>query len=430
MRKRHLVLGCLVALSVVTYIDRLAIAVAGPAMQRDLGISPERWGWVLGVFLISYGAFEIPSGALGDRIGQRRVLTRIVVWWSAFTSLTGAVSSYPLLIAVRFLFGAGEAGAYPNAAGSVARWFPAHERARAQGMIWGASRLGGVLAPPLVVLIQRAYGWRASFWMFGGLGLAWAALWYRWYRDRPREQPGITEKELAEIGEPPGAAHSRVPWRALFRQPRLWLIMAMYWCYVWGSIFYLSWFPIYLVKGRGFSETEMAVYTPIPFLLGAAGNFAGGVLSDALSRRYGPRTGRSRMGAACLAGAALFLLGAALTKGKTSGVALLALGFGVMDCMLPAAWALCLDIGRQYAGAVTGAMNSAGQFGGFVCSVAFGYLVQRSGSYDTPLLLIAAMVMLSALLFARIDPSRPLLARGEAGPYTEENHADHPAEGH
>jgi nitrate/nitrite transporter NarK len=185
--------------------------------------------------------------------------------------------------------------------------------------------------------------------------------------------------------------------------------MAMYWCYVWGSMFYLTWLPTYLIKGRGLSEKEMATYAALPFLLGVAGNLAGGELSDRLTRRYGPRLGRRVVGSASLAASAALILTTALVPNKLVAVILLSLGLGVMDCMLPSAWALCLDLGQTHAGAVTGAMNSAGQFGGFACSVLFGYLVQVTGSYDAPLFVIAAMVLASAALFTRLDPTRPLL---------------------
>ena len=154
MKKRQTVLLLLLALATITFLDRISIAVAGPRIQDELRIAPERWGWILGAFALAYGVFEIPTGALGDRLGQRKVLTRIVVWWSAFTGLTGAATSFPLLLLIRFLFGAGEAGAYPNAAGVVARWFPLREHARTQGYIWAASRFGGALSPLLVVPLQ------------------------------------------------------------------------------------------------------------------------------------------------------------------------------------------------------------------------------------------------------------------------------------
>jgi MFS transporter, ACS family, glucarate transporter len=125
MKYQHRVIGMLSLLALVTYLDRVCIAVAGPQMQDTLHISPEGWGWVTSVFFFSYAAFEIPTGALGDRIGPRRVLARVVLWWSAFTSLTGAVLSYPLLLLIRFCFGMGEAGAYPRSRSGIWSHSPA-----------------------------------------------------------------------------------------------------------------------------------------------------------------------------------------------------------------------------------------------------------------------------------------------------------------
>lgn len=407
MKLRHLVLSLLGVLSVITYLDRICISVAGPRMQDDLGLSPKEWGWVLGAFIVSYGLFEIPTGAMGDRLGHRRVLTRIVLWWSAFTALTGAAWNYAVLVVVRFLFGAGEAGAYPNISGAISHWFPVVERARAQGIVWAASRVGGALSPLIVVPLLNLVGWRGTFFLFGGLGVGWALVWYAWYRDHPTKQPGITAAELAEITRGGGvaAAHAAVPWAQLFRSRQLWLIMAMYWCYVWGSMFYLTWFPTYLVRGRGLTQAEMGVYASLPFILGAMANVAGGQLGDRLVRRFGLRFGRRVMGSVCLLISAGFLVATAATTGKLTGVALLALGFGVMDCMLPSAWSLCLDIGGRYSGAVSGAMNTAGSAGGFVCTLLFGYLVNAFGDYNLPIFVIAAMVALAACLFWLIDPT-------------------------
>jgi predicted MFS family arabinose efflux permease len=415
MKKRHVVLGLLVSLSIVTYMDRICISVAGARIQEQLGISPERWGWVLGAFVLAYGLFEIPSGAMGDTWGQRRLLTRIVVWWSIFTSLTGAAWSFGVLLPIRFLFGAGEAGAYPNMAGSVGRWFPATERARAQGFIWGASRVGGAIAPWLVVPLMAWLGWRAVFFVFGSLGVVWALVWVWWYRDDPRDCPGITETELAELDRPGRAGHAGIPWAQLLHSRQIWLIMAMYWCYVWGSMFYLTWFHTYLVKGRGLSEREMGLFSALPFIAGFAGNMAGGFLCDRFSVRYGLGLGRRLIGSISLATSALMLFTTASTHGKVSGIVLLSLGFGVMDCMLPAAWAICLDVGGKYSGVVSGAMNSAGQFGGFVCSVLFGRLVQQYGNYNLPLFFIATMVFISAILFWMIDPGARIIALEPAG---------------
>lgn len=401
MKSPSAVLSALSVLSVITYLDRVCISAVGPRMQEDLSISPEQWGWVMGVFLVTYSALEIPSGAMGDRLGHRGVIGRIVLWWSAFTSLTGAVSNFYALLLTRLLFGAGEAGAYPNMSGVIARWFAPEQRARAQGCIWACSRVGGAITPLVVVPLAAAVGWRATFYSFGALGAIWAMVWLWRYREPARPVDGA--------GAASPGAHHGIPWRALFANPQLWLIMAMYWCYVWGSIFYLTWFHTYLVKGRGMSEAEMGLYASFPFILGVAGNLFGGWLSDRLVATRGPGA-RRLVGSVCLALSAIMLCAVALTRGKLSGVILLTLGFGIMDCMVPSAWAICLDVGRRYAGAVSGAMNMAGNAGGFLCSVLFGYLVTAFESYHAPIFLIAAMVMISAFLFWRIDATRPLVA--------------------
>jgi MFS family permease len=178
---------------------------------------------------------------LGDRIGPRRVLARIVIWWSAFTALTGAMRSFSPLVITRFLFGVGEAGAYPNSSAAIARWFPVVERARAQGVVWMFSRLGGALAPLIVIPIQQAYGWRASFYAFGALGLAWAVVWYRWFRDRPEEKAGVPQAELAELSPTDGASkRGELRWRTAFAQSNLWWIMLMYHANAWCGFFFLS----------------------------------------------------------------------------------------------------------------------------------------------------------------------------------------------
>lgn len=410
MKIRHKVLAFLFFLSIITYIDRVCISVAGRTMQDDLGITPEKWGWIVGAFALSYAAFEIPSGSMGDRIGPRKVLTRIVVWWSAFTSLTGAVSSFPALLGVRFLFGAGEAGAYPNSSAAISRWFPFSERARAHGLVWMASRVGGALSPLLVIPIVQSYGWRASFYVFGVMGLVWAVAWYWWFRDHPSEKPEVTRAEMAEIGT--GAApekHSGLPWGKVLRDPNLWWIMLMYHTYCWGSFFYLSWLHTFLERGRGFSPNDLVKYSWLPFLFGGTANLLGGFASDALVKKMGLKWGRRSVAMIGLGASAIFMTATVLTTDKFLSVLLLALGYAGSDFMLPVAWAVCLDVGRKYAGAVTGAMNTAGQIGSFMTSIAFGYLVTWFGSYNAPLIPMGILTGVSALLWLKIDPTKELV---------------------
>ena len=326
------------------------------------------------------------------------MLTRIVIWWSAFTCLTGAAYSFSQLLVVRFLFGAGEAGAYPNMSGALARYFRPNERARTQGYIWAASRFGGALAPLLVVPLQTRVGWRWTFVIFGAVGLVWAIVWRRLYRDvSPTLALSTTE------------SHSRVPWRMLIHDQQIWLIFVMYFCYAWGSWFYFGWFPVYLVKGAGFTDTQMSIFAALPFLLGAAGNLAGGFLCDHLAVRFGLKAGRRLVGTASLLASASLLMAMTVTRSHAAIVVFSSLGFGIADLMLPAAWAVCLDIARTRAGLVTAVMNTAGQFGGFVCSVLFGYVVKATGSYNVPVWGVAMMVIVAAVLFSRIDPTRQLI---------------------
>jgi MFS transporter, ACS family, glucarate transporter len=408
MKYRHRVLTLLFLLSVITYIDRVCISVAGPRMQADLGIKPGQWGWVVGVFAISYAAFEIPSGAMGDRIGARKVLTRIVLWWSAFTSLTGVAWHYYVLLPTRFLFGMGEAGAYPNSSTSISRWFPATERARAHGLVWMASRVGGALSPFLVIPIQKQWGWRASFYCFGVLGVIWAVVWYRWYRDSPREKPGVTRAEQQEIGDMEARVSHGLPWAFALRSANLWAIMLMYFTYCYAAFFFLSWMPTYLALGRGYTEDALMLST-LPFVLGALANCGGGFASDALVRKLGLKWGRRTIGITGLIAAAVFTVAAMLTQARIPALIFLALSYAGSDFMLPTAWAVCLDVGKKYAGAVTGTMNMAGQVGSFISSVLFGYLVEYSGSYDFPLIPMTAMLVISALLWLKIDPTQELI---------------------
>ena len=429
VRYRHRVLALLFLLSIITYIDRVCISLAGPRMMAELDMRPEQWGWVLGVFAIAYAAFEIPSGSMGDRIGPRKVLTRIVIWWSVFTSLTGAAWNFYVLLPVRFLFGAGEAGAYPNSSASISRWFPTAERARAHGLVWMASRVGGALSPFLVIPIQRNFGWRASFFCFGFLGIIWAVVWYKWYRDYPTEKPGVTPEELKEIGAAPRGERHSLPWGIALRRGNLWFIMVMYFTYCYGSFFFLSWMPTYLAKGRGFTESGL-IFATLPFILGGLANLGGGYASDFLVRKIGLKWGRRAVGIFGLGSAALFTVATILSTNQYVGLVFLALSYAGSDFMLPTAWAVCLDVGKKYAGAVTGTMNTAGQIGSFVSSVLFGYFVLYSNQwlpawglpltsglrdyrYDVPLVFMTVMLTISAALWFKIDPTEQLVAEQE-----------------
>ena len=411
MKKRNLVLILLTTLGMITFIDRINISVAGDSIMTDLGLNEAQWGLVLSAFILSYSLFQIPLGIWGDKKGQRFVLTFIVLWWSVFTGLTGAAGGFVSLLMIRFMFGFGEAGAYPNMTGTIGRWFPKAETGKAQGFIWAASRFGGALAPITVIPMMIWLGWRVTFMIFGCLGLVWGLIWYLWYRDNPSQLKGISEAELAGLPENAGPAKKeKVPWGLITRSRQFWLILTMYWFYVWGSWFFFSWFPTFLERGRGFEKSELTYAVAVPFLMGVIGNITGGYMSDRLSKRYGLKIGRRVLGVGGLALASVLMFLGGFIPGKIQVFVLMSLCFGAMDLMLPAAWAVCLDVGKKYAGAISGAMNTAGNLGGFVCATVFGYVVQATGNYNYPLYIIAAMLAVAAILFMLIDPEKPIIA--------------------
>ena len=406
---RTRVLNLLCLLGIITYLDRVCISVAGPRIQEALHIGPLGWGWVTGVFTIAYAIFEIPSGALGDRIGPRRVLTRIVLWWSAFTSLTGLATSYYPLLLTRFLFGMGEAGAYPNASIAVARWFPIHERGRAFGFILMASQFGGAIAPLLVVPIQVRYGWRASFYVFGVLGVAWSGVWYRWFRDTPAEKPGVSELELKETRDLKPRPHHGLPWMIALRSGNFWATMGVAFCYVYTFYFFQSWFHTYLVKARGFSENDLLL-SSLPFFIAAGANCLGGLVSQAVVKRVGLTWGRRSIGVVGLGIAALSTVAVMFTHQWLATLVLLSLVYGGITFQQPIMFAVCLDIGGEYAGAVVGAMNTAAQIGSFSSSLIFGYLVDRYSSYDAPFIPMAGILLAGAWLWTKVKPTEQLVS--------------------
>lgn len=410
MTKRGGVLILLCSLSAITFLDRLAIAVTEPGIRADLRLGPDKWGWVLSAYVLANALFEIPSGARGDRRGQRSELTRIVFWWSGFTIATGWCRSFLQMVSARFLFGLGTAGAYPNASGVVAKWFPHEEHSRAQGFIWAAGRMGAALAPLLLVPLERTCGWRSVFWVMGAVGIVWAITWWMWFRSEPVDRILIAKRQASDIAAQPVVVSTRteIPWRQLLALPQLWLIMAAYFCYAWGSWFFFGWFTTWMVRGEGFSVTQMGVFASFPFVMAMFGNLIGGTLGTRLVLKMGDVSAYRWVTASCLVVGAALLLAMSIARGHTAVVVLTTASFGVMDLMLPSAWAMCMGLGGRCGGTATAMMNTAGNLGGWVSALVFGYVVKITGNYNLPLQLIAAMVLLAALLFARVNCSHGL----------------------
>ncbi|MBB3348931.1 MFS transporter [Sphingomonas sp. BK069] len=415
-RVRHVVLWLTVLAYMITYMDRVVISVTGPMIQQEYGIGDRAWGWVLGVFQIGYALFQIPGGWLGDRFGPRRVLTAVVIWWSSFTALTTATWSIGSLIACRFLFGCGEAGAFPNATRSLSRWMLPAERGFAQGVTHAGARLGAALTPLLVVWLMIHLGWRAPFLIFAGLGLVWAAVWFGYYRDRPQDHAGTNaaEREMIAAALAPQAAAgatARVPWRRILAQPQLWLISAMYFCYAYSINIFLTWFPKYLGEVRDFELARMGLFASLPLMAGVVGDVAGGWVSDHLLRRTGRVTwARRAVAVVGFALAAVAIPAGVLSPSPLVSVAWFALAVFGLELTVGVSWALTLDVGGVYAGSVSAVMNTFGNIGGALAAVITGYILHWSG-WNAAMYVLAALSALGGLLFLRIDASR-LLYRG------------------
>lgn len=408
MNYRYRVLAFLFGLSIITFLDRVCMNMVSKYVKADLTLNNAQFGWILGAFSLAYALFEIPTGVLGDRIGPRRVLTRVVLWWSGFTALTGSAFGFFYLLVVRFLFGMGEAGAYPNASIAISRWFPAAEVGRAQSVIWAAGRLGGALTPLLVIPLVHWVGWRWAFVVLGVVGAVWAAAWYVWFRDEPAQKTGISAQEVAHIEANRHVKHGehQLPWHVIVRNPDIWALMLMCHLFFYAAYFFTNWSATYFQEGRGMSEQQTQNFISLSYFLGAIGCLLGGWLSDLLCKKYGLKIGRRAVGMGGLGLSSALFLAAGLTKNNETAGYLLALCVLSKDLALPVAFAVCVDIGRRNAGTVTGAMNFAGQMGGFFITIIFGQVVESTHNFNYPLFLISGCLLVAALLWLKIDPAK------------------------
>jgi sugar phosphate permease len=385
--------------------------VVSKYVKEDLDLDNQSFGYILGAFSLAYALFELPTGILGDRIGPRKVLTRVVLWWSGFTALTGTAFGFVYLLIVRFLFGMGEAGAYPNASIAIARWFPAVEVGRAQSVIWAAGRIGGALTPLLVIPLVHLVGWRMAFFILGVVGSIWAAVWYYLFRDNPSEHKGITQKEIEEIESARKNAQisHKIHWKTIIKNPNIWLLMIMCHLFFYASYFFTNWSSTYFQEGRMMTEDQTKNFISLSYFLGAIGCIVGGFASDFMSKKFGLKLGRRIVGVAGLGLSSICFLGAGMTTDNQLAGYLLALCVFLKDLTLPVAFAVCVDIGKRNAGTVTGAMNFAGQMGGFFITIIFGTIVQQTGNFNYPLFLIAGCLVVASALWFFIDPTKEIV---------------------
>jgi MFS family permease len=429
-RTRYWVIVFAVALAVIQYVDRVCISKAMPTIRADLGFSDIETGYIFGAFTLAYALFEIPSGWLGDRIGPRKVLLRVVLWWSAFTAATGWVFSATAMIIVRFLFGAGEAGCFPNVTKAFTRWLPRSEWFRAQSVLWVAARWGGGLTPLLVVAILGLVSWRIAFQLFAVFGVLWAIAFFRWFRDNPAEHPRVNQAERALLAENAklDSREAAVPWSVFLSSPTAWLLWLQYAAlsYVW--YFYITWFPTYLdkVADGTLGAATLAILAGLPLIGGGFGSLIAGWSVGPLSRLLKNEARARRWIAAVgfLAAAACFL--ASIHAPDPVSMAVL-IGFAGLfnDFVLPSSWGTCMDVGGRFAGTFSGSMNMFGNLGGFIAPIATGYILQITGQFTLGLFISSGMYVVGAICWMLLDPEARL-DRGAASSSSVQAEADAP----
>jgi MFS transporter, ACS family, glucarate transporter len=437
-RVRYGVLVFLCLLTFILYLDRICMAQAAPAIQHDMGLSDTRMGFVHGAFTLAYGLFMAAAGRLGDRFGSRGVLVGIVLWWSAFTALTGAAIGFVMLVAIRFVFGAGEAGALPNCARVVSRWFPAHARGLPQGLLNTAALVGGAVAPVAVAYVIEVIdtkiapavhervgvwpiGWRWAFVIFGAAGVLWALAFWRWYRDDPATHPGVNGAERAYINRGRGTNAQAdeptvgpVPWDRVMRSRNIWLLGLIITCASFTSYMYMSWYPRYVQDARHVEPTTSGWLASIVMAGGAIGSALGGVIGDRFLRRKRNKRTRCWIGAASMASAALVLVLSIYLDDPRWAAGITAIAFFCMMLQIASWWGAVADISGPHLATLFGLANSLGVVGAIGSQLFFGAFADwrkdmgylGRDRWDPAFYIYGAVLLIGAAAWLRVNPNR------------------------
>lgn len=387
-------------LTVLLYIDRACISAAKDEISTDLGFSLTQFGWVMAAFTLGYALFQVSTGKLADKFGPRGVISAIVFIWSLLTAVTGAAWNYISMLVIRFFFGAGEAGAFPSLAKVVYNWFPVKERGIVQGINFSGSRLGAAFALPLVAWMITVVGWRNSFLIFGGIGVLFALLWFFLFRNKPEESNIIGEKERNYILQNRQKNISKsvgISFRKIIQSKNVWMTMIQYICSNFTFYFTLTWMFPYIKTRFGLSPVEAGLYSSVPLIAGAVGNWFGGMLVDWLYRIRGLKISRRIPPIIGFILAAFGMVMVTLSGTSTVAVVFLAVAVFGADMTLSPSWVFCIDIGKENSGAVSGTMNMAGNLGAFVTIIAYPYLFEWTGS-NIPFFYIAASLSVVAVI--------------------------------
>ena len=406
---RWYILTLISLMYLITYLDRVNISIAGPVIAKEFHFNKVAMGVIFSAFVWAYALFQVPGGWLGDRFGPHKVLGTIVFYWSIFTMATAKCIGFTSFWVIRFLFGVGEGGAFPTATRAMQLWFPREERGFVQGITHSASRFGAAIAPPIVVGLTVAYGWRSVFWVCGAVGIVWSVLWFISYRNMPESHGLVSKAELAFIRGTDENGNIKqlnikkkptVPWGMLLKSPNMWAVMCAYFTYVYCLWIFISWLPSYLVEYRHFSLKAMGWYASMPLFAGVIGDTVGGWATDHLMVKTG-KTNFSRRVVAIIGmlGTVVFMVPAALTESPYTAIYCLTGSMFFLECTIGPSWAVPMDVGGEYSGTVSGMMNMAGNIGGALSPMVFGFLVQF-GSWVAPFIVSCALLVIGALIWA------------------------------
>ncbi|MEM8526222.1 MAG: MFS transporter [Bacteroidota bacterium] len=401
-RGRHFVALGMFLLALLLYIDRVCISVAKDPIAGELGLSDKAMGWVLSIFALGYAVFQVPSGMMSDRYGPRKVLASIVSIWSVLTAITGTAWNFISLFITRFLFGAGEAGAFPGMSRAIFSWIPLNERGLIIGLNFSGSRLGAAFALPLVAWLITSYGWRNSFFILGIIGLVWAILWWISFRDTPEGHPALSETETQEIvatrQQVDNTTTEKLTTKQLLASKNMWSAVVQYFCSNFTFFFALTWLFPYLKTKYQLETLEAGWYATAPFIAGALGNWIAGISIDNIYKKGEWNQSRKQPAIIGFALAAIGLIGSLYMDTALGAVVMLSIAILGADMTLPPSWALCVDIGKKNSGTVSGTMNMAGNLGSFLTALAFPYL-QAWTNTDNTFFYIAAVLNIIAILF-------------------------------
>lgn len=399
-------------LAMIVLFDRIMLSVAKEPIATDLSLSDKQMGWVLSIFALGYALFQAPSGYLADKFGARKVLAAVVAAWSVFTALTGAVYNFISLLIVRFVFGVGEAGAFPSMARAIFNWIPLKERGIVNGINFSGGRIGAAIALPFTAWLIQLFGWRMSFLIMGVAGIVWAIIWYAWFRDNPADHKNMGPSELKMIQENIQKRETRersgISVKKLFGSKTMWLLMGQYFSSNFTFFFTLTWLFPHLKVKYGLDTVEAGFYASLPLICGALGNWTSGFLVDFIYRKNKWAMSRKLPASIGFLLAAVGIVASAYMSEVSAAIVFMSIAVFGADMTLSPSWSACVDVGKEHSGIVSGTMNMAGNLGSFLTALAFPYMLSLTGSEIPFFYLAAALNVLAIPIWMTINPNKPL----------------------